>query len=78
MVANILSALIGFFAFTGKLFEWLYARQLADAGATKEKLSELSKHVKDAEIAVAAREAARSAAISDPGRVSDDDGFRRD
>ena len=78
MVATILTLISGLFTAAGKLFEWLYARQMVDAGITQQKLSDLAQQVKDAQIALAAREAARAAAVNDPGRVSDDDGFRRD
>ena len=78
MVAAILSAISALFTLTGKLFEWLYARQMVDAGVTQQKLSDLAQQVNDAQIAVRAREAARAAAINDPGRVSEPDEFSRD
>jgi hypothetical protein len=77
LIGTILSIVSGLFGLAGKLFEWLYARQLVDAGKTQQQLSDLSAQVRDAQIAVAAREAARAAAAADPGGVSDD-GFRRD
>ena len=78
MVGTILTIISGLFTFAGKLFEWLYARQMVDAGITQQKLSDIAQQVSDAQIAVRAREAARAAAINDPGRVSDDDPFLRD
>lgn len=78
MVASLLSVVGGLFALAGKIFEWLYARQLVDAGKTQAQLDALSKQVKDAQIAVAAREAVRAAAAADPDSLPDDDGFRRD
>lgn len=78
MVASLLSLVSGLFALAGKVFEWLYARQLIDAGKTQQQLEALSAQVRDAQVAVAAREAIRATLASDPDRVSDDDGFRRD
>lgn len=77
MVASLLSIVSGLFALAGKVFEWLYARQMVDAGRVQEKLDALSQQVKDAQIAVAAREAVRSAAAAHPDGVPDD-GFSRD
>jgi hypothetical protein len=78
MVASLLSIVGAFFALTGKIFEWLYAKDLVNAGKTQQQLDALSKQVKDAQIAVAAREAVRAAAAADPDSLPDDDGFRRD
>jgi hypothetical protein len=76
MVASLLSLVSGLFVFAGKVFEWLYARQLIDAGQTQQQLETLSAQVKEAQIAVAAREAVRAAAAA--GRLPDDDPFQRD
>jgi hypothetical protein len=78
MVASLLSLVSGLFALAGKIFEWLYARQLIDAGKTQQQLKELSAQVRDARVAVAAREAIRATLATDPDSMSDDDGFRRD
>lgn len=78
MITAILTFISGLFQFAGKLFEWLYARQMVDAGKVQQKLDDLSVQVKEAQIAVAAREAIRAVAADHPDRVSDDDGFRRD
>lgn len=61
MIVAILTAISGLFTAAGKLFEWLYARQLVDAGRVQEKLDALNNQVRDAQIAVAAREAVRAA-----------------
>lgn len=61
MISAILSAVSGLFSVAGKIFEWLYARQLVDAGRTQANLEALRKQVQDAQIAVAAREAVRAA-----------------
>lgn len=78
MVASLLSLVSGLFALAGKVFEWLYARQMIDAGKTQQQLKDLSAQIKDAQVAVAARETIRSTLAAHPDRVSDDDGFRRD
>jgi len=77
MIPAILSVVSGLFSVAGKIFEWLYARQLVDAGRTQANLEALRKQVQDAQIAVAAREAVRAA---NAGGVSIDerDPFLRD
>lgn len=77
MIPAILSVVSGLFSVAGKIFEWLYARQLVDAGRTQASLEALRKQVQDAQIAVAAREAVRAA---NAGGVSIDerDPFLRD
>lgn len=77
MIPAILSVVSGLFTVAGKIFEWLYARQLVDAGRTQANLEALRKQVQDAQIAVAAREAVRAA---NAGGVSIDerDPFLRD
>ena len=78
MIVAILTAISGLFAVAGKLFEWLYARQLVDAGRVQEKLDDLNKQVRDAQIAVAAREAVRSATVRDGVSIDERDPFLRD
>lgn len=77
MISAILSVVSGLFSVAGKIFEWLYARQLVDAGKTQASLEALRKQVQDAQIAVATREAIRAA---NTGGVSIDerDPFLRD
>lgn len=78
MISYALSIISGLFWAAGKLFEWLYARQLVDAGKTQAELEALRKQVQDAQIAVAARETVRADVARDPDRVPDDDPFLRD
>lgn len=78
MITLLLSLVSGLFTAAGKVFEWLYARQLVDAGRTQEQLEALRKQTHDAQIAVAAREAIRASDIARPDSVPDDDPFRRD
>lgn len=79
MITVALSLLSAFFTFTGKLFEWLYAKQLVDAGRTQSQLEALRNQVHDAEVAVAAREAVRAAILKSPSSiVPEHDPFLRD
>ena len=81
MITLILSLLSSLFTFTGKLFEWLYAKQLVDAGRTQAQLEALRNQVHEAEIAVAAREAVRAAILKSPTSIVpeyDNDPFLRD
>lgn len=73
-----LSVISGLFWAAGKLFEWLYAKQLVDAGRTQQQLEALSNEVKQAQIAVAAREAVRSAILREPDSLPEHDPFLRD
>jgi hypothetical protein len=77
VIPTMLSVLTALFSAVGKLFEWLYARNLADAGKVLAELDALRAQVRDAQIAVAAREAARAASARDPVGMPDDP-FRRD
>lgn len=79
MITVALSLLSAFLTFTGKLFEWLYAKQLVDAGRTQSQLEALRNQVHDAQVAVAAREAVRAAILKSPNSVlPDNDPFLRD
>ncbi len=76
MIPAILSALTAFFGLVGKVFDWLYARQMVDAGKVENQLAVLQKQVEDARKAVAAREAIRASLSS--GGVPERDPFQRD
>ena len=78
MISAILSVVSGLFSVAGKVFEWLYAKQLVDVGRVQEKLETINRQVRDAQIAVAAREAVRAATIRDGLSVDDTDPFLRD
>lgn len=79
MISTILSIISSLFWVAGKLFEWLYANQLVDAGKTQAQLSSLQKEIQDAQIAVAAREAVRAAILQRPDSiVPANDPFLRD
>lgn len=78
MVSVLISLLTAAFAAVGKLFEFLYARQLVDAGRTQQQLEQLSNEVKQAQIAVAAREAVRASIVRSPDSLPEHDPFLRD
>jgi len=79
VIPAIINVLSGLFAVLGKVFEWFYARNLVNAGKVQAELEAFRKQVRDAQIAVAAREAQRAADTADrAGGLSDDDPFRRD
>ena len=81
VIPAILSALTTLFGVVGKVFEWLYARDMVNAGKVQTELEALRKQVHDAQVAVAAREAQRAldaAALGGTGKLPDDDPFQRD
>lgn len=78
MIVTILTAISGLFAAAGKLFEWLYARNLADAGRVQAKLESLQAEVRAAQVAVAAREAVRASITGNGLSVDERDPFLRD
>lgn len=78
MVPALISLLTVLFGAVGKLFEWLYAKQLVDAGRTQQQLEALSNEVKQAQIAVAAREAVRASIARSPDSLPEHDPFLRD
>lgn len=61
MIPALLTALGRLFSVVGKIFEWLYARDLTNAGQVQAQLDALRKQVAAAQVAVAAREAIRAA-----------------
>lgn len=77
MIVTIIGLLSSLFSAAGKLFDWLYAVRLADAGRVAERLEALKGQVDAAQKAVEARMAIERDRELGPGGVSDDDGFRR-
>lgn len=77
MIAIALNIIGGLFWAAGKMFEWLYARQLVDAGKTAQQLEDLKGQVDAAKKAVELREKARRTAELDPSGVMSDDEFLR-
>lgn len=75
MTSSILTIISGLFTLAGKIFEWLYARNLTNAGKVQADLDALRKQVVAAQIAVAAREAQRAldaALANNAGKLPDD------
>lgn len=77
MITTILSLIGGLFRVAGKLFDWLYARQMIDAGRTADQLQNLKEQINAAQKAVEARIDVERDLAAHPDRVRDDDGFRR-
>ena len=77
MIVTIISLLSSLFSVAGKLFDWLYAVKLADAGRVAERLESLKGQVDAAQKAVETRMAIERERERLSGGVSDDDGFRR-
>lgn len=77
MIVSIIGLLSALFSAAGKLFDWLYAAKLADAGRVAERLEALKGQVDAAQKAVEARMAIERGRELNPDGVSDDDGFRR-
>jgi len=78
VILAILSVVSGLFSAAGKIFEWLYAVKMVDAGRVQERLDALNEQVRDAQIAVAAREAVRAATVRDGVSIDERDPFLRD
>ena len=77
MIVKIIGILSVLFSAAGKLFDWLYAVRLADAGRVAERLESLKGQVDAAQKAVETRMAIERERERLSGGVSDDDGFRR-
>jgi hypothetical protein len=77
MISVILSVISSLFSLTGKIFDFLYAKQLADAGKTAQQVADLKAAVDAAHQALQARIAVERDAAANPDSLPDDDGFRR-
>ena len=77
MITVILSIIGSLFSAAGKLFDWLYAKQLADAGKAAQQVADLKGQVDAAHTALQARLAVERERQLNPGGVRDNDGFRR-
>ncbi len=62
----------------GKIFDFLYARQMVDAGRTAQQLEDLKGQVDAAHKAVMAKAAIDADIAANGERVPDDDPFLRD
>lgn len=77
MISALISFIGGLFQVAGKIFDWLYAKRLVDAGRTAQQLESLKEQVEAAKNAVQKRIDIERDLAADPDRVRDDDGFRR-
>ena len=77
MITAIISLIGAIFSVAGKLFDWLYARQLIDAGKTAQQLDNLKGQIDAAQKAIALREKARRDAELNPISVMEHDEFTR-
>lgn len=76
MITAILSLISGLFTLAGKIFDWLYANKLIDAGRTAQQLDNLKGQIDAAHQAILIRESTR---ISDElNGLPIDDEFDRD
>ena len=77
MITAIISLIGAIFSVAGKLFDWLYARQLIDAGKTAQQLDNLKGQIDAAQKAIALREKARRDAELNPTGILQPDEFTR-
>ena len=77
MISIILTIISGLFNAAGKLFEYLYVRQMVDAGKTAQQLEDFKGQIDAAKKAVEARERIRRLSLNDPAGLMSDDEFVR-
>jgi hypothetical protein len=77
MISVILSVISSLFSLAGKVFDFLYAKQLADAGKAQQQVADLKAAVDAAHQALQARIAVERGIAANPDSLSDDDGFKR-
>ena len=77
MITAIISLIGAIFTVAGKLFDWLYARQLIDAGKTAQQLDNLKGQIDAAQKAIALREEARRNAELNHSSILQPDEFTR-
>ena len=77
MIYAILTLIGSLFAAAGKMFDWLYAKDLVDAGKTQQQVADLKAQIDAAHKALEARLAVERERELNPNGVRDDDGFKR-
>jgi hypothetical protein len=77
MIYAILTIIGSLFQAAGKMFDWLYAKNLVDAGKTHQQVADLKAQIDAAHKALEARLAVERERQLNPGGVRDDDGFKR-
>jgi hypothetical protein len=77
VISIILNLISGLFLAAGKLFDWLYAQKLVDAGKTEQQVADLKAQIDEAHKALQARLAVERERQLNLSGVRDDDGFKR-
>ena len=77
MISIILSIISSLFSAAGKLFDWLYAKQMIDAGKTAQQVEDLRKQIDAAHQALKARIDVERDIAANPDSLFDDDNFKR-
>jgi hypothetical protein len=77
VITTILTLISGLFSVAGKIFEFMYAQKLIDAGKTAQQLDDLKGQIDAAQKAIALREKARRDAELNPAGVMQSDEFTR-
>lgn len=78
MVGTLITLVSAIFALAGKIFDFLYQKQLVDAGRTEQQLADLKAQVDAAHQAVMAKASIDADVAVHGERVPDDDPFLRD
>ena len=77
MITAIISLISGLFSVAGKIFEFMYAQKLIDAGKTAQQLDDLKGQIDAAQKAIALREEARRTAELNTSSILQPDEFTR-
>ncbi len=77
MIYAILALIGSLFSAAGKLFDWLYARKLVDAGKAAQQVEDLKGQIDAAHKALQARLDFERQQHLNPDGVRSDDGFKR-
>ena len=77
MITTILTLISGLFSVAGKIFEFMYAQKLIDAGKTAQQLDDLKGQIDAAQKAIALREEARRTAELNSSSIMQSDEFTR-
>jgi len=77
MFTNLITIISGLFTLAGKVFEFMYAQKLIDAGKTSQQLDDLKGQIDAAQKAIALREEARRTAELNASSIMQSDEFTR-
>lgn len=77
MISIILSIISSLFSAAGRMFDWLYAKQMIDAGKTAQQVEDLRKQIDAAHKALQARIVLEQSIDNKPDSLFDDDNFKR-